>query len=411
MDNLGRRWPQSTDGRQSEQDAARQARLAGRSDGALDYRKMYDRVSAMAKIGVWECDLADDELTWTDEIYDLFEVPRGARPVRSEALLCYDPASRAQMERLRAEAIRQGTGFTLDARIRTGSGKERWIRLTAEVEQENGRPARIFGTKQDISEEKAALEKVQALQDELTHLSRISAMSAMASTLAHEINQPLAAISNYMAAASRIVAREALSPELGQCLSEAGESAQRAGEIIRRVRLMIGKGPATDMRVNVAELCADAIALAMSGRSDVSVACTIDATLEAVADGVQVRQVLVNLIQNAFEASPGKPCNVEIEGSRTLTHAQIRVSDDGPGIPQDILARMFESFVTSKPDGLGMGLSICRTIVEAHGGRIWAANRPGGGASVFLTLPSAPVRDAAAGTENGRATRSQLSVK
>jgi two-component system, LuxR family, sensor kinase FixL len=155
---------------------------------AAHYKKMYDRVSALAKIGVWECVLVTEHLTWTDTVYDLFDIPRGAPIHRAEIVGLYHPESRREMERLRAEAIRSGTGFTLDIRIRTALGNERWVRLSADVEQEDGRSVRIFGTKQDISLERAAREKMQALQTELIHVPRVSAMGTMASTLAHELN-------------------------------------------------------------------------------------------------------------------------------------------------------------------------------------------------------------------------------
>ena len=114
------------------------------------YKKMYDRASALARIGVWECDLATEALTWTDGVYDLFELPRGSALERARIVALYDEESRREMERLRAVAIKDGSGFSLDIQIRTARGNERWLRLTADIEQENGRAVRIFGTKQDI---------------------------------------------------------------------------------------------------------------------------------------------------------------------------------------------------------------------------------------------------------------------
>lgn len=117
------------------------------------FQKMYDRVSTLARIGVWECDLATGRLTWTDMVYDIFGVPRGAPIDRETTLRLYDPDSCREMERLRAEAIYYGTGFDLDIRIKTEAKEVRWIHLTALVEQEAGRSVRIFGTKQDITKE------------------------------------------------------------------------------------------------------------------------------------------------------------------------------------------------------------------------------------------------------------------
>jgi len=212
---------------------------------------MYDRISGLANIGVWEFDLETGELMWTDAVYDLFELPRGSLIERAEIIELYDPESRIEMERLREDAISRGTGFTLDIKVRTARGKERWIRLTADVEQEGGQSVRIFGTKQDISAERAAQEKVQSLQNELIHASRVTAMAAMASTLAHEVNQPLTAASNYLAAARRMAASGSTGPQLAPGIEAALDSTLRAGDIIRHVRDMIGKGQPVRTRLDL----------------------------------------------------------------------------------------------------------------------------------------------------------------
>jgi two-component system, LuxR family, sensor kinase FixL len=354
---------------------------------AAHYKKMYDRVSALAKIGVWECDLATEQLRWTDTVYDLFEIPRGAAIRRTEILELYEPESRREMERLRAEAIRTGTGSTLDIRIRTALGNERWIRLSADVEKEDGRGVRIFGTKQDISRERAAQEKVQALQTELIHVSRVSAMSTMASTLAHELNQPLTAVASYMAGARRMLAKGPVGPELSECVESAGEAALRAGEIIRRLRDMTVRGECRKEELDVRRVVLEAVALATAGDPSITLSFDFGRTASLKADRLQVQQVLFNLIRNACEAAAGKRCHVEIKTKCTDDELEIHVSDSGPGIPAEILPNVFESLVTTKAQGMGIGLSICQTIIEAHGGHIVARNRPEGGATVCFTLP------------------------
>ena len=348
---------------------------------------MYDRISSLARIGVWECDLATEELTWTDTVYDLFDIPRGSTVNRDDVVKLYDAASRAEMERLRNEAIEFGTGFSLDVQIRTARGRARWIRLTADVEQEAGKSVRIFGTKQDISDEHAAQAKLQFLQAELIHASRVTAMGAMASTLAHEVNQPLTAASNYLAVARRMASNGKFGPALPEAIEAALSSALRAGEIVRLVRDMIGKGRSTQAPLDMETVVKEAVALATAGATDCSVSYDIVPGVLVKADRIQVQQVLINLIRNACESGHGGKVQLHIGTAIGESHLEITVSDNGPGIADDILNDVFESFVTTKANGLGIGLSISRTIIEAHGGRITASNRAGGGASICFSLP------------------------
>jgi two-component system sensor kinase FixL len=351
------------------------------------YKKMYDRVSALGRIGVWECELPSEQLTWTETVYDLFEIPHGTPLERDAIVAMYEPESRARLEQIRSEAIRCGTGFTLDARIRTGRGNVRWIRITAEIEMEDGRPVRIFGTKQDITGERAIQDEVRSLQTELIHVSRVHAMTAMASTLAHELNQPLTAISNYLVAARRMAAEHPLSSDLSSCIEGAGSSAQRAGEIIRRLRHMTVNHEPQRERFGIKTAIDEAVALATAGRPDLEVACAVDPSTQLCGDRVQIQQVLLNLLQNSYEAADGSVCRMRITVSEREDEIEVCVADQGPGISPDLLPDIFDSLVTTKPEGMGIGLSVSRTIVERHGGRIAARNNPDAGASICFVLP------------------------
>jgi signal transduction histidine kinase len=350
-------------------------------------KKMFDRVSTLARIGVWECALDSGRLTWTDMVYDIFGIPRGAPVDRETALQLYEPSSRREMERLRAEAIYSGTGFTLDVQIKPAVSEVRWVRLTALVEQEAGRPVRIFGTKQDVTREKAAQEKVQTLQTELIHLSRASAVGAMASTIAHELNQPLAAGVAYLSAARRIAPRENVSAELDQCIGGAIEAILSAGNIIRSVRAMTAQTDSKKENTELSSLVQEALALATAGVPHVAVSCELSPALFVFVDRIQIQQVVINLIRNASEATAGSACRVAIKAKAINSYVEVYVIDDGPGIPEDVIARVFDAFISTKSEGLGVGLSISRTIIEEHGGKIRAANLPNRGASVSFTLP------------------------
>jgi two-component system sensor kinase FixL len=363
---------------------------ADRAMSAAHLKKMYDRISELAKIGVWECDLATSELSWTDAVYGLFEIPRGAPLDRRQLVELYDEPSRTAMEQARANAIQSGDGFSLDARIRTAVGNHRWIRITAEIEQEDGRSVRIFGTKQDITAERITQDRVRSLQSQLIHVSRASAMDAMAATLAHEVNQPLASASNYVTAAFRLAKRGAVGPELLRSIGAAMELVTRAGETIRQLRERTRGGSVTRDAADLEPAVREAVSIATAGCSNVDVSYALASPARAAADPIQIQQVMINVIRNSCEASEGRACHIVIRTKQNETHLEFYVEDNGPGIPIDFLPRVFETHSTTKHEGLGMGLAIARTIIEAHGGRITVATRPEGGALVCFTLPLLP---------------------
>lgn len=351
------------------------------------YKKMYDRISGLAKIGVWEYDLVKEEMTWTDTVYDLFEIPRGTMLQRSDVLKYYDDQSLSEMEQLRSEAIRTGTGFTVDIAIRTAKGSDKYIRLTADIEQENGKSVRIFGTKQDVTAERATQQKFQFLQNQLGYLARASAMEVMASTLAHKVSQPLAAATNYLSAARITAVRQTASPQITHALDEALQSTLRAGEIIRQMRAMTGKTKVNPEPFELEQVVKEALSIVGVTYSGLSINCDVEPAALITGHFFQIQQVFINLISNAADAAAGRECKINIQCSKGEAHLEICVSDNGPGIGKDILPDIFEAFVTTKPAGLGIGLSVAQTIIEAHGGHIRAGNLSDGGAYICFTLP------------------------
>jgi two-component system sensor kinase FixL len=366
--------------------------LRQREASIAHYKKMYDRASALARIGVWECDLATEALTWTDGVYDLFELPRGSPLRRNQIVEHYDEESRHEMERLRARTIRDGGSFSLDVHIRTARGNQRWIRLTGDVERENGRSVRIFGTKQDITAEKTAQEKVRTLQARLIHLSRKNAMGTMAATLAHELNQPLTAIGNFAAGGRRALGDPEPDRELlAKGLEAIEKCAVRAGGIIRTLRDMNNGSGNRRQLVDPNPLILEAASLAMLG-ADERIVARFDLAEDVLVsvDPIQIQQVVINLVRNAVEALLDSLRQEILVSSRTVGDmAEIRIDDSGSGIAADRMDTLFDSFVSSKGGGMGIGLSISRTIVEAHEGKLSAANRRGGGASFRIILPLA----------------------
>lgn len=252
----------------------------------------------------------------------------------------------------------------------------------------------------DLTERQKTEGRLQELQSELIHISRLTAMGEMASTLAHELNQPLAAISNYLKGARRILdGRAENAPVLvAEAMDKASEQSLRAGQIISRLRNFIARGEAERKVESLSKLLEEASALALVGAKDqgIKVRYDLDTRSDLVlADKVQVQQVVLNLIRNAIEAMSDMPTRQLVISSIAddASMVQVSVSDTGCGLSPDILPHLFQPFLTTKKHGMGVGLSISKTIIEAHGGRLWAAPNPGGGTVFHLTLKLAGSED------------------
>ncbi|MDX2274617.1 MAG: PAS domain S-box protein [Hyphomonadaceae bacterium] len=259
-----------------------------------------------------------------------------------------------------------------------------------EVRSERGR---VFtGFIRDLTERQATEARLQELQSELVHMSRFTAMGEMASAIAHEINQPLSAIANYLSGGRRILERgPAVDPLVTEALEKAGAQALRAGEIIRRLRDFLARREGERAVEPLARLVQEACALALVGAKEdgVRVRYQFDPQVDSVlVDRVQVQQVVVNLVRNALDAMQTVKMRGLLISSAPADPgmARISVADTGPGLDEAAAARLFEPFVTTKPQGMGVGLSISRTIVEAHGGHIWTEPNPGGGAIFHFTV-------------------------
>jgi two-component system, LuxR family, sensor kinase FixL len=245
----------------------------------------------------------------------------------------------------------------------------------------------------DLTEPQRTEARLQELQSELVHISRLTAMGEMASALAHELNQPLSAIANYMKGSRRLLeeSSDEHSAMLRDAMDKASDQAVRAGQIIRRLRDFVARGESERRVESVKKLIEEASALALVGAKDqgVRVRFQFDSAVDLVlADKVQIQQVLLNLIRNGVEAMEGSKKRELLVSAAPAADDMVAISvtDTGVGIAPEMASQLFQPFVTTKRHGMGVGLSISRTIVEGHGGQIGVEPNPGGGTTFRFTL-------------------------
>jgi two-component system sensor kinase FixL len=290
-----------------------------------------------------------------------------------------------------------GIGRRVIARCKDGSP----LSLELSVGEVIGRDKRQFTAfLRDLTQNEEAEERRQGRQDDLLHYTRVGAtgaIGAMASTLAHELNQPLTAVANYVQASRSLLeaADESIIISVREALAEAEGQVLRAGNIVRRLREIVAFGETKKKIEPVSEVIADSCLYGLVGAQAAGIASKVDLAPDpgpVYIDHVQIQQVLINLIRNAVEAmSPNGEGEVRIASRDNGKFVRIIIADNGPGLPPEVDERLFQAFVTTKTGKMGLSLSICRTIVEAHGGKIWHETSPGGGATFQFTLPHAEI--------------------
>jgi two-component system sensor kinase FixL len=262
-------------------------------------------------------------------------------------------------------------------------------------EVKTGNKRFFTGFIRDLTESQKTEARLQELQSELVHVSRLTAMGEMASALAHELNQPLSAIANYMKGSRRLLedSSDERAAILREAMDKAAEQALRAGQVIRRLRDFVARGESERRVEDLRKLVEEASALALVGAKDKDVLVRFDFDPRSgfvLADKVQIQQVILNLIRNGIEAMEACDRRDLVVAATPVADdmIEISVSDTGTGIAPEVSAQLFQPFVTTKRQGMGVGLSISRTIVEAHGGTIAARPKPGGGTVFSFTLPA-----------------------
>ena len=286
-----------------------------------------------------------------------------------------------------------GCGSTETVRVRK-DGSEIAVALT--VSPILGPSGAIIGASKivrDITAERRSQSHIQELQAELAHVARLTTMGQMASAIAHELNQPLTAVRNYAGALGRMLANPDADPaRAGEIVERIRQQTTRAGEVIRRLREHVAKRDTTRRREDINSVVAEAVELGLVGTQQRGVHTSIEldpAVGSAMLDRIQIGQVIINLMRNAVEAMEASATRELTVSTRSIPGAvEIAVADTGSGLAPEVAQRLFQPFVTSKASGLGLGLSICHELIEAHEGTLSASPRVTGGTVFVVTLPS-----------------------
>jgi two-component system, LuxR family, sensor kinase FixL len=351
----------------------------------------------IAQIGDWHYDLRTGETIWSPQLLSMYERETLGSPTFDEFKSYLDEEGRAGIDRAHAEAIRTGEAQEVEYMVRLPSGAESYhqsaVIPTADA---NGVVVRLHGVDQNVSARKL----LDLLQTHVAHLSRVEAMNAMAATLAHELNQPLTSASNYLVGSRRRLKAggEGALGDVAEGMTAAEQQVHLAADIIRRVREMVSNRPKSVATVSLGRIVDDAVALiamaSASARLNLKMQIAPDAKT-VKCDRIQLQQVMINLIRNAIDATADRLDPEIVVSSRRegRDFVLVSVADNGSGFSQPAGER-FSPFASTKGSGLGLGLSISRTIIESHGGRIWTEDRDGEGALICFTLPS-PRRQAA----------------
>lgn len=351
--------------------------------------------AAAANVGLWQYDPETDELWATDHCRAMFGLDAATKLTRVAFLAAIHPEDREAAIAALGHASNLDQPASSDVRLVLPDLQIRWIRIVARSHGDKREPGKLSGTFVDISEQKAAEIEAALQRREVAHLTRVSVLGELSGAIAHEINQPLSAILFNAQAALHLLAQEQPNiAEAREALQDIVHEDNRAGQVIQRLKTLLKKGEVTRERIDFNELVDATIALLNSeliGRGvKVQVMPANDLPVTS-GDPVQLQQVLINLIINAIDAMAATPAEQRLVTILTRATgsggAQVVVRDRGTGVDSIEQSRVFEPFFTTKKQGLGLGLTICSTIIEAHGGELSLTNNAEEGAEARFSLP------------------------
>jgi PAS domain S-box-containing protein len=354
----------------------------------------------LAHTGSWAWDpVGGKPIYWSEETFRIFglDPQMSSLPDREEFLRLVHPEDRKGFYERLAMSFEAKTDFTQDYRLVLPNGMIRHLHVLAHpVLDEKGTLVECVGTAVDVTEGKRAeqeRERLRQVEADLARINRVNMMGELTASLGHEVKQPIAAAVSNAEACLQWLAREHPNlAEVREAATEMVKEARRAAEIITRVRSLFRKEDIAREVLSVNEIITDTVSLMREEayRRSISVRTELDAELPKIsADRVQLQQVLTNLMLNGLEAMKGAGGELTIRSRRDEEgRVLISVSDAGVGLPAGESDKIFDAFFTTKPQGTGMGLAISRSIVESHGGRLWAAANSGQGATFYLALPN-----------------------
>jgi PAS domain S-box-containing protein len=351
-----------------------------------------------ANLGMWEWDIVRDEIWITDKGRTLFGFAPSEKVDFDRFRNRLYPEDRESVTSAVDKSLRTGAEYESEYRLVLPDGQIRWIAGRGQVEfNRGGRPIRMRGASLDITTRKQAEEQATRHRNEMAHLSRVTTLGELSGSLAHELNLPLGAILSNAQAAQRILANgDTGLAEVREILNDIVSEDKRAAEVIRRLRLWLKKGEVQQHSLRINKVVGDVLKLIRTDliSQNVTVATELSENLPTVTgDPVQLQQVLVNLVVNACDAMVS--CHTserrlvirtQIENdNRAIT---VSITDRGCGIPAEKIEQLFEPFFTTKEKGMGLGLSVCQSIVLAHRGELRAKNNVDRGATFYFSLPT-----------------------
>ena len=389
-------------------DMAQRAQLA-RELEASD--KRLNLAADSADLGLWEWDIACNEIWITDKGRALFGFGASEKLDFDRFRSMLHPEDRESVLKAVENSLRTGAEYRSEYRVPLPNGQLRWVAGRGHVEfSGNGQPVRMRGAALDITKRKLAELEAARQRNEMAHLSRVTMLGELSGSIAHELNLPLSAILSNAQAAQRMLANgHADLTELQEILNDIVSEDKRAGDVIHHLRLWLKKGELPQHSVCINEVVQDVLKLIRSDliNQKVAVDCKLAQNLPAITgDPVQLQQVLLNLVVNACDAmvdckTPERRLLIRTGTENGNGEVLVSVADRGRSIPEEKIEQIFEPFFTTKAKGMGLGLSVCRTIIAAHRGKLWATNNADCGATFHFSLPTGVPANAVPISNNG----------